>query len=83
VIVTPYLVEPFADKEQAVETTPSTPTSYGKRVDGAMGGNGVPATPVQSTALSRAFSYNMRRIYGADATGSMNSGGAAYGYILD
>lgn len=81
VIVTPYLVEPYADRTQAVETTP-VPASFGKRVDGN-GRSDDGSAPVQSTALSRAFSYNMRRIYGEDATSSMNSGGSVYGYILD
>jgi pilus assembly protein CpaC len=67
VLVSPYLVDSFADKNQAAEKPAPAPR----------------AAAAEKSALPDAFESNIRRTYGKLRLGKVFEGDRAFGYILD
>ncbi len=69
VIVTPYLVEPYADKEQAEPAVTKAENTASE-------------APVSARAISGPFVANVRRVYKVEDA-SLFAGNGQFGYLLD
>lgn len=91
VMITPYLVEPFAQNNAATAAVQPTPvTQVGPAMNyGALTpqDTDLPRPPPEpsyvDSNLSGVFSNNMRRIYGQRAPNDLINDDAGFGYVLD